>query len=386
MGTGRLALTPSRVITSLGVVLFLSAVIHHTIEIFLIDGFVGPIAALFVDGLPALGIVYAGYWLSNTALTKADQWTVVKWSFSGLVLFVAMIGLTILIRQIEGRDILEPQFILLIAANVGSLAGFIAGYYKARTELEARQARRATRELEEVNRRLEASNERLDQFAYVLSHDLREPLRMVSKYLQLLENRYEDDLDEDAEEFIAFAVDGADRMQAMIDSLLEYSRISTRGNPMEPTDAEAVLNDVRRDLRFRIEETDATITADNLPTVHADPDQLAQVFRNLLTNALRHSGDEPPRVHVGVERMEEAWRFSVRDEGVGIDPAFQDQIFQLFEQIGDEQEDTGESGVGLAICERIIDRHDGDIWVESEPGEGTTFSFTLPIHRDQEAD
>ncbi|RDI70544.1 sensor histidine kinase [Halopelagius longus] len=384
MGESRMRRTPSRIIAALGALLFLSAVIHHSFEILRIDEFVGPIAALLVDGLPALGIVYAGYWLSKTDLTEENQRTVVTWCLIGLALFVTVIGLTLLIRWIEDRTVIEPQFTLLIAANVGSLAGFTAGYYKARMELEARQARRAKRELEEVNRRLEASNERLDQFAYVLSHDLREPLRMVSNYLQLLEDRYADDLDEDAREFVAFADDGADRMRSMIDSLLEYSRISTRGNPLEQTDADAVLDDALTDLQLRIAETDARVTADDLPTVRADPDQLAQVFRNLLTNALRHSGDEPPRVHIGVERLEDAWRFSVRDEGVGIDPESQDRIFQMFEQADGEEGNTGAGGVGLAICERIVDRHGGDIWVESEPGEWTTFSFTLPGAHDGE--
>jgi signal transduction histidine kinase len=201
---------------------------------------------------------------------------------------------------------------------------------------------------------------------------------MVSSYLQLLENRYADELDQDATEFIGFAVDGADRMESMIDSLLEYSRVTSEERPQEPTDADAVLEGVLEDLQLRVEETDATVTADDLPTVSADPDQLAQVFQNLLENALRHSGDEPPRVHVGAEQADDGWRFSVRDEGIGIPPDQQERIFQLFEQGHAPDQGEGAVGMGLALCERIVEHHGGDIWVESEPGEGTAFHFTLP--------
>lgn len=231
--------------------------------------------------------------------------------------------------------------------------------------------------LEDTNYQLEASNERLEQFAYAVSHDLQEPLRMVSSYLQLLERRYADELDDDAEEFIDYAVDGAERMRAMIESLLKYSRVATGGEPLTPTDADEVLDDVLDDLQLRIRETDATVTADDLPTVTANGEQLAQVFRNLISNALRYSGDEPPRIHVGVEQTDDAWQFSVRDEGVGIDPEYHDRIFDVFEQLHGNGQNSGTGGIGLALCERIVERHGGDIWVESQPGEGSTFAFTL---------
>ncbi|WP_339102775.1 ATP-binding protein [Haloterrigena salinisoli] len=239
------------------------------------------------------------------------------------------------------------------------------------------ELRRTQQELAESVEQLEASNERLEQFAYAVSHDLQEPLRMVSSYLQLLEDRYRDDLDEDAEEFIDYAVDGADRMRAMIDNLLEYSRVTTRGDPLEPTDAEGVLDDVLTDLRPRIEETDATITVDDLPTVTADADQLAQVFRNLVSNALKYSGDEPPRVDVSVERTDDEWQFAVADRGIGLDSEQSERIFDVFETAHTSAEGS-DSGIGLALCQRIIERHGGDIWVDSEPGEGATFYFTLP--------
>jgi light-regulated signal transduction histidine kinase (bacteriophytochrome) len=238
----------------------------------------------------------------------------------------------------------------------------------------------------EYERELEESNERLEQFAYAASHDLQEPLRMVSSYLQLLENRYRDELDEEAEEFIDFAVNGADRMRAMIESLLKYSRVTTGGKPLEPTDAETVLEDVLDDLQLRIEETDATITADELPTVTADADQLAQLFQNLLSNALTYSGDEPPQVHVSAERTDDVWRFSVTDEGIGIDPEHHDRIFDVFERLHTDEEEAGAGvgGIGLALCERIAQRHGGEIWVESRPNEGTSFYFTIPVTRQQQ--
>ncbi|QLD89457.1 PAS domain S-box protein [Natronomonas salina] len=226
-------------------------------------------------------------------------------------------------------------------------------------------------------RQLETSNERLEQFAYAASHDLQEPLRMVSSYLQLLERRYGDDLDAEAEEFIDYAVDGAERMRDMIDGLLEYSRVETRGDSFEPVDLDAILADVRQDLELRIRETDAEITAEALPTVQGDRDQLRQVFQNLLKNAIEYSGDAPPEIRVDAERSGEEWVVSVADEGVGIDPDDQERIFEVFQRLHSHEDHAG-TGIGLALCERIVERHGGDIWVESAPGEGATFYVTLP--------
>ncbi|NGM69002.1 PAS domain S-box protein [Natronolimnobius sp. AArcel1] len=233
-------------------------------------------------------------------------------------------------------------------------------------------------EQREYERKLERSNERLEQFAYAVSHDLQEPLRMVSSYLGLIENRYADELDDDAEEFIDFAVDGADRMREMIDALLAYSRVETQGNPLEPVDLDAVLENVLADLRLRIEETNAEIDVDTaeLPHVVGDASQLRQVFQNLLDNALEYS-DGRPQVTVDAERNGDWWTISVRDEGIGIDPDNQERIFEVFERLHSRDQHEG-TGIGLALCRRIIERHGGDIRVDSERGEGTTFSFTLP--------
>ena len=244
----------------------------------------------------------------------------------------------------------------------------------------------------ERERRLKESNERLEQFAHAASHDLQEPLRMVSSYLQLLERRYGDDLDADGREFIDYAVDGADRMRAMIEGLLQYSRVKSQGDPFEPVDLDAVLADACDDLQVKIEEFDAEITAEDLPVVEGDSDQLRQVFQNLLDNAIEYSGDEPAHVHVTAERRETRegdtdeperaeWVLSVQDDGIGIDPAHVDSIFQVFERLHTHDEHPG-TGIGLALCERIVERHGGEIWVESSPGEGSTFSFTLPAAAD----
>ncbi|ELZ05566.1 PAS/PAC sensor signal transduction histidine kinase [Natrialba asiatica DSM 12278] len=227
-------------------------------------------------------------------------------------------------------------------------------------------------------RELRESNERLEQFAYAASHDLKEPLRMISSYLQLIKDQYTDELDETGEEFFEFAMDGAERMREMIDGLLEYSRIETEGDPFEPVDLNAVLKNVLTDLQFQIEESNAEITAENLPTVEGDASQLRQLFQNLLENAIEYSGDEPPRVHVSATKTGDEWVLRVTDEGIGISPENQDHIFEVFQRLHSQDEYAG-TGIGLALCKRIVERHEGKIWVDSEPDEGATFSLSLPI-------
>ena len=232
-------------------------------------------------------------------------------------------------------------------------------------------------ERKEIQRELKESNERLEQFAYAASHDLQEPLRMVTSYLELIEDRYDDALDEDGQEFLEFAVDGADRMREMIEGLLEYSRVDTDGDSIEPIDLTVVLDDVLDDLQLQIEERNATITTGSLPTVAGDASQLRQLFQNLLSNAIEYSGDGSPRVHISAERDDTDWTVSVRDEGIGIEPDDSDRVFEVFQRLHTREESSG-TGIGLALCRRIVERHGGDIWVDSESGEGTTFSFTLP--------
>ncbi len=230
---------------------------------------------------------------------------------------------------------------------------------------------------------LERSNSELQQFAYVASHDLQEPLRMVSSYVRLLERRYKEKLDADADEFITYAADGAKRMQRLINDLLQYSRVGTRNRPFEPTDCEAVLNQVLASLEVAIERNNAQITRDPLPTVMADQTQLAQVFQNLIDNALKFRGEAPPLIHVSARRNGSHWLFSVHDNGVGIDPQYSDRIFVIFQRLHGRQEYPG-TGIGLAICKKIVERHDGRIWVESNGDHGSTFFFTVIERGDNE--
>ncbi|AHG05000.1 histidine kinase [Halobacterium sp. DL1] len=226
-------------------------------------------------------------------------------------------------------------------------------------------------------RKLEESNERLEQFAYAASHDLQEPLRMVSSYLQLIEDRSDEELTEETEEFLEFAVDGADRMRDMIDGLLAYSGVETQGEAFKPVDLNKVIGEARDDLEMRITESDADVTIEELPRVVGDEHQLRQVFQNLLSNAIEYSGNEPPRVNISATQNSSMWEISVQDEGIGIEPEEHDRIFEVFQRL-QSRDNYGGSGIGLALCERIIERHGGEIRVESEPGEGATFSFTLP--------
>ncbi|WP_267643194.1 PAS domain S-box protein [Haloarchaeobius amylolyticus] len=237
-------------------------------------------------------------------------------------------------------------------------------------------------EREEMVDALAESNERLEHFAYITSHDLQEPLRMVSNYLQLVESRYADDLDEDGQEFIEFAVDGANRMRDMVDDLLAYSRIDTEAESFEPTDTEAVVDRALQNLEMQIQDEDATVTVGSLPTVQADANQLEQVFQNLVSNALKYRHDErDPEVTIDASREGDEWVFAVEDNGIGIDPDMHDRIFEVFERLHTHDEYSG-TGIGLALCQRIIDRHDGQIWVESDRDEGSTFKFTIPADGD----
>ncbi|MXV63020.1 GHKL domain-containing protein [Natronorubrum sp. JWXQ-INN-674] len=238
----------------------------------------------------------------------------------------------------------------------------------------------ARTELNETIEELEESNERLRRFAYVASHDLQEPLRMISSYLQLLESRYADELDEEAREYIDFAVNGSDRMREMVEGLLAYSRIDMDDAEFEPVTCENVVEDVLTDLQVQIDETDATILVGSLPTVVGNAQQLEQLFSNLISNAIKYSGDQPPHVEISAEQQGDRCVFSVADNGIGIDPEYVDQIFEIFNRLHSNDEFQG-TGIGLSLCRKIVNSHDGDIWVDTEPGDGTTFYFTLPTAR-----
>lgn len=200
---------------------------------------------------------------------------------------------------------------------------------------------------------------------------------MVSSYTQLLAQKYEGQLDDKAKKYIDYAVDGAVRMQRLINDLLTYSRISTKGKPSEPTDSHATLGEALRNLQAAIEESRAMVTNDDLPVVRADAPQFVQVFQNLIANAIKFRGADPPRVHVSARAVGDEWEFSVKDNGIGIDAQYADRVFVVFQRLHTRQEYQG-TGIGLAVCKRIVERHGGRIWFESEPGKGSTFFFTVP--------
>ena len=226
-------------------------------------------------------------------------------------------------------------------------------------------------------RNLEHSNKDLEQFAYVASHDLQEPLRMVASYTQLLAQRYEGQLDEKAKKYIDYAVDGAVRMQRLINDLLTYSRIGTQGRQPEPIDTHSVLSEACSNLQTAIEESGAMVTDEDLPTMRADAGQILQLFQNLIGNAIKFHGADPPRVHVSAKDLGREWCFSVNDNGIGMESQYADRVFVIFQRLHTQQEYPG-TGIGLAVCKRIVERHGGRIWLESRPGEGSTFFFTVP--------
>ena len=228
--------------------------------------------------------------------------------------------------------------------------------------------------LEELAR----SNAELEQFAYVSSHDLQEPLRMVTSYLQLLQRRYQGNLDDKADKYINFAVDGAFRMQNLINDLLEFSRVTTRARDPVPMDSEFILDQVLSNLEVFIEENEATVSHCSLPEVIADSTQLVQVFQNLIINGIKFHSEEAPKIHISAGRNAREWIFLVQDNGIGIDPQYYEKIFEVFKRLHKKEEYPG-TGIGLAICKKIIERHGGRIWVESELDKGSTFYFTLPI-------
>jgi len=253
--------------------------------------------------------------------------------------------------------------------------GNVLGVFAAARDITERK--QAEEKLRETMKELERSNAELERFAYVASHDLQEPLRMVASYTQLLEKRYKDRLDRDAHEFIDFAVDGAKRMQQLINDLLAYSRVGTRGKTFEATDCEAVLNAAIANLDVAIRESKAKVTHDPLPAVMADEGQLVQLFQNLIGNGIKFHGKKLPCVHVSAKPNGDKWVFSVKDNGIGIDPQYYERIFIIFQRLHGEEYPG--SGTGLAIAKRIVERHGGRIWIESQPDIGTTFHFTMPF-------
>jgi signal transduction histidine kinase/DNA-binding response OmpR family regulator len=260
-----------------------------------------------------------------------------------------------------------------------ALAAQVAVAYENALRYDAiqRHADELEQRVHERTAELQRSNAELEQFAYVASHDLQEPLRKVVGYTQLLGKRYRGQLDANADEFITYAVDAASRMQLLIQDLLTYSRVGRLQKELTPVDCETLLKQVLHTLQPLIEDNGALVTHDPLPTVPADAGQFAQLFQNLIGNAIKFHGDQPPQVHVGAAHDEQACVFSVRDNGIGIEPQYADRIFRMFQRLHRREAYPG-TGIGLAICQKIVQRHGGHIWVESQPGQGATFYFTIP--------
>jgi len=308
-------------------------------------------------------------------------------------------------RRLKGNErtrAIPVIFMTALADTTDKLAGFAAGavdyvtkplngaevlarieshlaLYALRRQLAAQNAQ-LQQEIAvraETQAALQRSNTEFEQLAYVASHDMQEPLRKIASYLQLLSQRYQGQLDADADEFIGYAVDGAKRMQALINDLLAFSRVGTKAKPIAPTDCNVIVRTALADLQFAIEDSGARVDVDDLPMVMGDATQLSQLFRNLLSNAIKFHRDEPPVVRVSTERTGASWRFTVSDNGIGIAPEYFERIFVIFQRLHGRSQYAG-TGIGLAICKKIVERHGGQIEVRSIEGQGSTFTFTLP--------
>jgi light-regulated signal transduction histidine kinase (bacteriophytochrome) len=284
--------------------------------------------------------------------------------------------------QARGIELGAEGYISRPISNRELLARIQAFARLQHTEKELRQTKQ---ELEAKNQDLQRSNQDLQRFAYSISHDLQEPLRMVTSFLDLLQKRYQEKLDSAAQDYIHFAVDGAERMKAMIQGLLSYSRVETQDTSLSKVSSEEVLQQALDHFRLQIGETNAVVTHKNLPEVHADENQLLSVFQNLIGNALKYHGEAPPVIHVTAEKDQKhhCWRFSVQDHGIGIPEKDHDRVFEIFSRLHTREEYQG-IGMGLAITRRIIRRHGGEIWIDSPDQEGTTVRFTIPIRKTSE--
>ena len=272
------------------------------------------------------------------------------------------IGLVIIFSRVP--DFFTADRVRFLIAVVGGMGTLL-------------QNARLHKSLDEHANELARSNAELEQFAYVASHDLQEPLRMVSSYMQLISQRYKDKLDSDGVDFIGYAVDGATRMQALIQDLLSYSHVGTQGKPFEPANCNYIVDQVIADLDSVIGDSGASVTRDDLPVVMGDTAQLGQLMQNLVSNGIKFRGKAPPQIRVSKENRGNEWVFSVRDNGIGIEPQHYERIFLMFQRLHHRSDYPG-TGIGLALCQKIVDRHGGRIWVESEPGKGSAFHFTIP--------
>ena len=321
-----------------------------------------------------------GVWSGETVITIRDGRAIPIWKVivahhdeNRRVSYYSMIGRDLSERKRAEAEIraLNSDLEQRVTERTAALARTVATL-----EGEVTDRRRAEEKLDRTILDLQRSNQELEQFAYVASHDLQEPLRMVGSYVQLLARRYRGKLDADADEFIDFAVEGAQRMQRLIHDLLIFSRVGRDGDALSVVDCNEILATVGRHLERAVEETGATLVVEPLPRVRGNPSQLIQLFQNLLANAIKFHGDAPPHIRISAKRQGHDWVFAVSDNGIGIAPQYFDKIFIIFQRLHDKRDYPG-TGIGLALTKKIVEHHGGKIWIESTPGQGTTFFFTL---------
>ena len=349
------------------------------------------LAMMLVSDAPLVKHYYVGIIVSMLFSYTFLRSSFLAASFGGNFLVLLYLGSVLWLFDFPEYILVVSSMFVVMTNIIGMIVAFFLEMYSRREfylryKLMKEQSNlySLTLDLEnQVEKRTQAladSNQELQNFAYIVSHDLKEPLRMVSSYLKLLERRYEGTLEQDAQEFIWFAVDGANRMGKMIDGLLLYSRVETLGKPFQQVDCNQVVKQALQDVKLLVDESKAQVMVADLPTVMGDAEQLERVFENLLVNAIRYRGEASPKIEVGFDSTadEDMLCFWVKDNGIGIEPAHHEIIFEMFHQVNPSPESKG-GGIGLSICKRIIERHGGKIWVESQLGEGAAFDFTLPI-------
>lgn len=323
-----------------------------------------------INGIPA--IKHIGKTPREIVPTLANE-------FEEMAHEILRTGKPILDREIEGTTPAKPGILrtwIVQSVPFKDLQGNIIGISLA--VLEITDMKKAQEEIKETMKKLELSNEDLQSFAYVISHDLKEPLRMVSSFTQLLKKRYDGKFDEEADEFIGFIVEGSKRMESLLDDLLNYSRITSVADKYQEIDLNTILNECMFNLKIAIDEKNVEITCDSLPTVMVNRTQMIHVFQNLLANAIKFSGEKTPKIHISSRRDGYKWIISVSDNGIGIDSQYHKRIFKVFQRLHKRSEYEG-TGMGLFITKKIVERHNGYIWLESEPGKGSSFYFSLPV-------
>ncbi|MGE5352642.1 MAG: ATP-binding protein [Acidobacteriota bacterium] len=309
--------------------------------------------------------VHKGFWPDTGEPILEEEWATARTLIKG----ETVINEEVLIECFGGNI----KTILLSSVPIhenGELGAII-------TNVDISEIRHYQEKLQHTLLELERSNKELEQFAYIASHDLQEPMRMIASFTQLLASRYQGKLDEKADEYIAFALEGARRMQTLIRDLLKYARVTSRLKPFELLDCNEILNDVLSDLQLVISESGAEISSDTLPVIMGDITQIRQLLQNLLSNAIKFRGQNTPQIHISSVRGQKDWVFSIRDNGIGIEAQFHERIFLIFQRLHEREKYPG-TGIGLALCKKIIELHGGKIWLESEPGRGTTFYFSIP--------